>query len=277
MGTLSHVLAIRPTTTGRVVVTDAGPIPLTGAFSWRVTGPRHCTGRIREGLHIPCPERALVGNEATCPACSEFENPACLFEPECDRDPSGCRCRAFQGVPHLVYMAFHGTLPKVGLTQVRRLETRLREQGADGYFVVQDRTLEDSQPLDRAQARRLEREVSYLYRVPQWRSHHETLAQMARPVLWPVVERRADALRERLSGRYGCQPFHRIEGHPVLQPLPAVPHRLPPEGDHAGRWLGAKGDHLFFLRHPTPGMLPVPGAVGALKASALVGRDLAEA
>ncbi|HEX2065972.1 MAG TPA: hypothetical protein VHI93_04085, partial [Candidatus Thermoplasmatota archaeon] len=100
---------------------------------------------------------------------------------------------------------------------------------------------------------------------------------LARPVPWDLLERRADGLRARLAGRYPVEAAtRRVVGHPVAQPLPSPPRRVPAHGEHAGSWLGAKGNHLFYAESPRPGRLAVGGIpVAGLKRSDLLGRHLA--
>lgn len=290
-----HVLGIGEGPDGLrlVAADDAGSgrgapahIPLRPGepFAWRVTGPRTCVGRWEPDpespdapwRHVACPTQAPVGSDFVCVPCSGLERPQCVFEPQCALDPAGCRCAAFRGVPHLVYLAFHGTLPKVGMTQAWRVRQRLREQGADAWFAIQAHPIgEPTRALDRAAARAIERQVAFLYGIPEWRAYHETLPQLARPVAWDAIATKAEQWRERLATRYEPETVvHRIEDHPVVQPVPAVPVRLAPEGTHRGTWLGAKGNHVFFVRRQA-GLLSVgEPAVGALKRSELLGRRL---
>ena len=214
-------------------------LPLAGTFEWRVSGVRWCVGRWGEEGHVPCPTNEVVGDQGQCLPCSGLEHPECVFEPLCMNDSAACLCTAsFRGVEHVVYLAFHGILPKVGLTQARRVGRRLREQGADAYFVVRS-------GLDRPGARLLERSIHLLHGVPEHRNHHETLPQMARPVAWPAILERAAAWRNRLA-EHAPGPLVTIEDHPVTQPLPSRPRRVVSWGAHAGTWLGVKGNHLFY-------------------------------
>lgn len=243
------------------------PMPLQGEVALRISGPRVCVGSWAEGRRVPCPAQAQVGDQSQCVPCSGLEHPECVFEPLCQADASACLCAAtFRGVEHLVYCAFYGTLPKVGMTQARRVERRLREQGADLYFVV-------SRGHDRAAARALERAIGHLYRIPEFRSHREVLPQLARPVPWEIVERRAQELRERLEARFATEPvLHRVTDYPVSQPLPSRPHRIPVHGAHRGTWLGGKGNHLFYAEAPRAGRLDLATSpVAAIKRADLVG------
>ncbi|MCA1819574.1 MAG: DUF2797 domain-containing protein, partial [Halobacteriales archaeon] len=175
-------------------------LPLTGELHARIGGPRTCIGKWSDGRRLPCPDGAAVGSDAQCLSCSGLEHPECVFEPLCRADASACLCAAtFRGVDHAVYCAFYGTLPKVGLTQERRLERRLREQGADLYFVV-------GRGLDRAGARDLEQAVSRLYGIPEPRRQHEVLPPLARPVPWEKAEARARDVQARLAERHPPEP-----------------------------------------------------------------------
>lgn len=243
------------------------PLPLRGSLSLRVGGARTCIGKWENGRRVPCPTQALVGDDAQCLPCGGLEHPECVFEPLCQGDASACLCaNTFRGVEHLVYCAFYGTLPKVGMTQARRVDARLREQGADLYFVV-------GRGLDRAAARQLERSISFLYRIPEFRSHREVLPQLARPVPWDLVERRARETQERLEARHDVEePLHRITDYPVQQPLPGRPRRVAPHGLHAGKWLGGKGNHIFYAEAPRAGQLDLGlASVAAVKRTDLVG------
>jgi hypothetical protein len=277
-GAALHVLAVPDRPTPRLLVVPAGAgggpvasIPLTGDFAFRAEPVRRCVGRWGDdGAHTPCPTAEPVSRHRQCGPCSGLEDPECVFEPKCRVDPAACSCVAtFKGVPHLVYMAFHGTLPKVGMTQAWRVAARLREQGADAWFAVQ-------QCPDRGTARQVETQVSFLYGYPEHRSHLETLPQLARPVPWEVVARRADECRLRLEGNFEVErELHRIEDHPIAQPLGGVPRRVPTQGLHAGTWLGAKGTHLLYREAPREGRLHVGSApLAAIKRNDLVGRRI---
>lgn len=267
LGIWSHAGRLQAQASDRGVLTT---IALDGAFAWRVSQVRRCVGRFDDVQYRPCPTSEPVSIHRQCLPCSGMENTECIFEPRCQNDPAACTClTTFKDVPHSVYLAFHGTLPKVGLTTTRRLPHRLREQGADAYFVIQ------STP-DRATARSIEKQVSYLYKIPEHRSHRETLPQLARPVPWDHVERRALDLQRRLGAHYEVQAsLHRVTGHDLPQPLPGVPRRLPCEGVHRGTWLGHKGNHLVYREAPRPDRLRPGGApLVALKLDNLVGRHV---
>ena len=275
-GRLLHVLAVPDRPALRLVAVPAGggpveTIPLAGAFALRAGPVKTCVGTFDDQwAHVPCPTAEPVWRHRQCRPCSGLDDPECVFEPRCRADPPSCTCvTSFKGVPHLVYLAFHGTLPKVGLTQERRVGNRLREQGADAWFAVQ------ACP-DRGTARQLEMAISYLYGYPEHRSHRETLPQLARPVPWAAIEARAAEARLRLEGSYDVErALHRIEDHAIAQPVGGVPRRVPTEGLHAGTWVGAKGTHLVYREAPREGRLHIGSApLAALKRSDLVGRKV---
>lgn len=249
---------------------QAHAIPLDGAFAWRLSQVRRCVGTFEGLAHKPCPTAEPVSIHRQCQPCSGLEDFECVFEPRCQDNPAACACLAsFKDVPHVVYLAFHGTLPKVGMTSRRRLQRRLFEQGADAYLVLQ------ACP-DRPTARSIEKQVSYVHKIPEHRPHRETLAQLARPVPWTSIEARATQFIERLERHYDLErTLHRVEGHALQQPLPGIPRRVPSEGLHRGTWVGAKGNHLVYREAPRPDRLEAGSApLAAFKLGDLVGRQI---
>jgi hypothetical protein len=267
-----HVIGIGEADGAPRVLTAGGPDGLSqralvGDFSWTVVGPRTCIGKFGPDGPTACPSSELVGGDTQCLPCSGLEHPECIFEPLCAADPSACEC-PYGAIPHVVYAAFYGTLPKIGMTQERRITHRLREQGADAYFVV-------AQCPNRATARRTERAVSVLYGIPEFRSHRETLPQLSHPVAWDLIARRAQELRDRLAARFPVSPtLTTILDHPVAQPLPARPRRRPVVGRHAGSWLGAKGPNLFYLDASESPLAQALPRVVALRAGDLLGHRI---
>ena len=90
-----------------------------------------CVGKFDEDGYMPCPDHVhLQGGFAQCPSCAEVWIPVqeCLFEPRCNGEECDCR---FCAKEHLVYVAFHGCKPKIGMTGGARLIERGIEQGAD--------------------------------------------------------------------------------------------------------------------------------------------------
>lgn len=270
-----HVLGLQVDRTVAALVADpaAGGIrslPLAGDFAWRLSPVRRCVGTFDGFVHKPCPTQEPVSIHRQCGACMGLDDAECVFEPRCQDNPSACTClTSFKDVPHVVYLAFHGTLPKVGMTSRRRVGRRLFEQGADAYLVLQA-------CADRGTARSIEKQVSYVHKIPEHRSHRETLPQLARPVPWATIEARAAEHLERLRRHYDVEPtLHRVEGHALQQPLPGVPRRIPTQGVHRGTWVGAKGNHLVYHENRRRDRLESgTRALAALKIGDLVGRTL---
>ncbi len=172
------------------------------------------------------------------------------------------------------YNQFVGSLETQVLTQARRFETRLREQGADAGFAIQAHVRgRPGEILDRAAARQVEQSVRFLYGIPEHRSHRETLPQLARPVPWPEIQERSAGWMERLGERFDVlRELVRITDHSIIQPLPSVPRRSTVPGRHHGTWLGAKGQNLIYREGARSDRLDVGGRLVALKASDVVGR-----
>ena len=111
-------------------------------LQYRLDG-RHCAGDVTEGEHTPC------DNEAS-PYCDRHTSRwACArCTGECDLPLPSCR------EEHAVYLAaFAPATFKVGVTRSWRLDTRLREQGADRAAHL--RTVEDGRI-----ARQIEAEIA---------------------------------------------------------------------------------------------------------------------
>ncbi|MFB6185211.1 MAG: DUF2797 domain-containing protein [Haloarculaceae archaeon] len=84
-------------------------------------GERHCAGTLDGDRHVPC-------DRESAPYCDQHVDrwPCARCTGDCDRPLDSCR------EEHAVYLAaFAPATFKVGVTRSWRLETRLREQGAD--------------------------------------------------------------------------------------------------------------------------------------------------
>lgn len=234
-------------------------VPLTGSFRWTLGAERTCIGN-----GAPCPRNQVVSQWSQCSQCNPLESPECIFEPKCKRNPDQCSC-PFGAVPHLVYIAMYGGLPKVGMTQERRESKRLTEQGADGYFVLK-------RFANRAEARLFEGNISFRHNIPEFRSHKATLPLMNKPQDWPRIQLAAEEWRAKLAS-HEPEPFQEIRSG--IQPLPGAPSRAHTTGLHEGTWLGAKGKFLFYAGKKRGGMLDVglPQVV-ALSRTSLEGRTI---
>ncbi len=168
--------------------------------------------------------------------------------------------------PHVVYVAFHGILPKVGMTSQARFATRLQEQGADAGFVV-------ATTEERAEARAIEQSVAFRFNLPEWRTHKEILPQWTRPVDRQRIQKRAEDLANRMDGTYHPGELQFFE-HP-LPVLPSRPQKMHAEGTHAGTVVGAKGNFLVYRSASGAGRLDVGlDRMVAIKRTDLEGRAL---
>jgi hypothetical protein len=101
---------------------------------------RHCAGTVEDGTHTPCPEPAAPYCERHTSrwACARCTGDCSLPLPACREE-------------HAVYLAaFAPATFKVGVTRSWRLETRLREQGADRAAHL--RTVPDGRTARRIEA-----------------------------------------------------------------------------------------------------------------------------
>lgn len=248
-------------------------LPWDGPIRWHIEGPAVCVGRFEDGQHIPCPTQAETGRFDQCSACNPLERPECIFEPRCKADTSQCVCPWAQQ-EHVVYLAMHGHLPKVGMTKRKRVTQRLTEQGADAYVVL-------ASANHRVEARRIEKQVAILHsagknRIPEYRTYQEILPQWAKPRDDGAILEALTQWMERLRPRYPDLEEPVLLEHPFLpRPLPASPQFVQVHGDHKGRALGVKGNYLVYEASPQPGTLMVGLAkVHALRRHDLIGRFL---
>lgn len=168
--------------------------------------------------------------------------------------------------PHVVYIAWYGTLPKVGMTSEARLTARLQEQGADAGQILH-------RAAERAEARNVERNVAFQFRLPEWRTSKELLPQFSRPVPTDRIAARAEALAKRLAPTYRLEDLEWLE-HP-LPVLDAPPFRAHAPGVHRGKVVGAKGTFLVYRPTDASRRLAVGKApYAALKHTDLQGRTL---
>ena len=221
---------------------DAGvvvAIPLD-RLDMSVSEERRCIGSFEDDYR-PCPTRRTVGRFVQCRTCMGdwAEAQRCVFEPQCAG--GSCEHRDFCGRRHVVYLAAYGTLVKVGMTSAARLRRRGIEQGADAIVPV-------LMCQDRQEARRLEKEVSARFRLPQELRVTRIAAQWTHPPSRDVSENVLTNHRRRIAS------WRRIMGEEVLHldgyPVSSYP-RTPPTaagtaGHHAGEVLGVKGRFMIY-------------------------------
>ncbi len=214
-------------------------VPVTSA-NMDVSARKVCVGRFEGDEHIPCPTEAVVDKFDLCDECageSFIPVQQCIFEPRCDGeecDSDFCRRE------HVLYLAFHGRRPKVGMSSTRRVEKRLVEQGADAFALL------GSYPTRRS-ARAAEKEISSSMRLPQFHRQSALLKQLTSPVDRGAVEGLYETLRESASSRFSIEvgPLKWLSEYPVRLPLPEVPCLVALPGMHRGELLGLKGRWMF--------------------------------
>ncbi len=130
-------------------------------------GERHCAGVIDDGAHTPCPA-------ADAPYCDRHTSrwPCARCTGECSLPLESCR------EEHAIYLAaFAPETFKVGVTRSWRLDTRLREQGADRAAHL--RTVADGRVARQIEAE-IATEIGDRVRVPtKVRGLHESVDEAA--------------------------------------------------------------------------------------------------
>ncbi|MFB6151325.1 MAG: DUF2797 domain-containing protein [Haloarculaceae archaeon] len=151
--------ALRLATDGRL---DRRPLDPGAELSYRL-GERHCAGVVEGETHVPC-------DRPDAPYCDRHTDrwPCARCTGECSLPLESCR------EEHAVYLAaFAPATFKVGVTRSWRLETRLREQGADRAAHL--RTVENGRVARRIEAD-IAAEVGDRVRVPtKIRGLHRTV------------------------------------------------------------------------------------------------------
>ncbi|MBN1391013.1 MAG: DUF2797 domain-containing protein [Candidatus Thermoplasmatota archaeon] len=221
----------------------------------RTSGSSYCVGRFDNGKYIPCPDHNMTSQFAQCNYCMSFEipDPSCIFEPHCSRGTCGAE---FCQIEHVVYLTGFRERTKVGMTQLRRFETRGMEQGADVIL-----------PLlvlgDRYSARVMEWRISKLLGLPQSVPSSSKISGWGRPRDDAKILKRLSDLKIYLSSRWdeivsGVGGEVKIEKAPIEfeqgpvilkfpleEPLPSPPRRYHNEIVR-GDVIGYKGNYLVF-------------------------------
>ncbi|WP_199268278.1 DUF2797 domain-containing protein [Halorhabdus sp. CUG00001] len=179
---------------------------------------RHCAGTIDDGRHLAC-------NAPEAPSCPQHTDrwPCARCRGDCDLPRESCR------EEHAIYLAaFAPDIFKVGVTRSWRLDTRLREQGADRAAHV--RTVENGRI-----ARQIEAEIAETVgdrvRVDRKRAGlHRSVDRDA----WERLLADFD-VREQFAFDYGLE----LTGQPIAETL------------LTGSVRGTKGRVLVLQRHGT--------------------------
>jgi hypothetical protein len=198
-----------------------------------------CVGDFRKEEYKPCPNQSKVGRTSQCRVCSKtlIEHQECIFEPRCHGKECESRiCRE----EHAVYLAFYGSSPKVGMTLRPRLRTRLIEQGADAYSLVN--TLPD-----RLTAREFERGVSKQFNVPERIHPGRVLGMMKKELNEEMVREEYLAIKGKLKKNRNLK-IGRLEwlrDYP-LEVIRSKPRKRDTPGRHKGSIVGLKGKYLIY-------------------------------
>lgn len=221
---------------------DAGEvvaIPLD-RLDMSVSEERRCVGSF-EGGYRPCSDGRPVGRTAQCRQCmgSWADVQRCVFEPQCTG--GSCEHHDFCGRRHVVYLAAYGTLVKVGMTSAARVRRRGIEQGADAIVPV-------LMCQDRQEARRLEKETSARFRIPQELRVSKIASQWTHPPSRDVSENLLTYHRRRLASWRPImdEEVQHLDGHPVRAYPRTPPTAAGTAGHHGGEVLGVKGRFMIY-------------------------------
>ncbi len=221
-----------------------------GYIDFNVSQGKWCVGSFEEG-YTPCPDDERVSRFNQCDKCVSSSIPKlkCIFEPgPCD----GC-VGGFCHQEHIVYLAFHGVYPKVGMTMKNRLKRRMIEQGADAYAILG--TYEG-----RVEARKNEVSLSEELGIPQRVGSKKVLKYMSRKLDKHIIERKYRGVKNQVP----IGKLHFINDHPIPRPLRAEPNLRATAGIHRGKQVGLKGRYLIYES----------GGLQALNLSDLQGRKV---
>jgi len=222
----------------------------TDEIDFDVSQQKICIGSFEDG-YIPCPGERSIERFRQCSECAPEEIPKleCIFEPQDCKECEGGFCDD----THAVYLAFQGTLPKIGMTSKDRLRERLIEQGADAYALLL--TVED-----RRKAREEEKRLSEKLDISQRISSKKKLKRMARKLDRKIIERKYRGVKNRVA--VGELSF--LDDYPISLPVRAKPRLRPVPGRHEGETVGLKGEFLIYEN----------SGLQALNISDLVGRKM---
>ncbi len=198
-----------------------------------------CVGSWEGGGHSPCPTSERVTGGSICQECASsfLPDPGCMFEPRCNGEICGVD---FCSREHLVYLAFHGRVTKVGMTSSRRLEQRMIEQGCDAFAVV-------ARIDGRKTARTMESALADNLALRQRVRSIESLAGLTEAVPVGEIESQYCTIAEKVE-EFGHRPspLKFLEDYPIGQPLKEMPRELRVAGEHRGKALGVKGKFLIY-------------------------------
>ncbi len=220
--------------------TRLGELPLD-RLAMAVGDEKDCVGRFDHDGYHPCPQGRQVDGFSICKQCMAPWVPVqkCVFEPQCNGErcdnPEFCRRK------HYVYLAFFGTLVKVGMTSTIRLRERAIEQGADAV-----RPLFECR--DRREARNLEKETSRRFKIPQ----EIRIKRIARTWTSRPSQESIGNVHDHYVGRIAKwkAPFDAdlifLDAYPIGEFPRTAPEVIRTGGLHRGDVIGIKGSYMMF-------------------------------
>ncbi len=221
---------------------------LTGNIGILVSLDKKCIGKWEGNEYIPCPNKASVGRFQRCDECAKdiIPDQNCIFEPRCD----GTSCLvegtagdtiSFCNRPHVVYIAFYGNRPKIGMTSEGRVRERCIEQGADAYMVI-------SRHNNRYNARWEEKDLSRSHSIRQSFSAREILRMTKSRIDRDIIRSSAvDILNMIDKNEPGSnQEIIQLRGYPIELPLRSTPRETTAGGIHIGKIIGLKGRFMYY-------------------------------
>ncbi len=209
-------------------------------IDWRVSGDRMCVGRYSSDGYVPCPSKRKVDRFDQCGSCASvwIGHQECIFEPRCD----GTRCDSeICRRKHVVYVAFHGDMIKIGMTSGSRLKERGIEQGADAIAPIVDCD-------NRMAARAAENQISHLLKARQTVSKKESLRTILRITDKGLYESRYEGVLSQVSKILPTKnaPLDVLDRYPVAFSDIGQIDVSPLEGRHVGEVVAIKGKFLVY-------------------------------
>jgi hypothetical protein len=209
-------------------------------FNIIVLGPRKCIGHFQSEQYHPCIRHRRVSEFPQCYKCAPSSIPIlrCIFEPRCYGD----RCtKGICDKPHIVYLAFYDTLPKVGMTSYDRLYTRIVEQGADAVSII-------AGVSNRYSARALERQVSKILQLKENYDPEIILRTLTQRLHKKEIEEKFSLIATSLKDRFQlkCSELDFIDNYTLDGPLRSTPVLKSTVGMHRGKLIGIKGKFLIY-------------------------------
>jgi hypothetical protein len=207
---------------------------------WNISEARRCVGRYNKDGYRPCPSTTKVERFDQCGGCASvwIGHQECIFEPRCD----GSKCESdICRRKHVVYVAFHGDMVKIGMTSSARLKERGIEQGADAIAPLVDCS-------NRMVARATENQISHLLKARQTVSKKESLRTILRYPDRGLYESRYDHVLKRVSTTHPVinAPLEVLDQYPIKFEAGGEIKVTAVEGRHVGEVVAIKGKFLVY-------------------------------